>query len=89
MSKKAIDQVKKIRMTCQKCHGECLSTENAQKLIEERDNAISRFEDLKNFCETELGWMYRYFRYEFLESKATSTSKTIENAGHCKPTSKN
>jgi hypothetical protein len=51
-----------------------------EKLIAERDNAISRFEALKEFCETELSWMY--FRAEFLESKATSTSQTIENARH-------
>jgi hypothetical protein len=49
-----------------------------EKLIAERDKAISRFEALQEFCETELGWMY--FRAEFLESKADSPSKTIENA---------
>jgi hypothetical protein len=52
--------------------------EFARRLERERDNAISRFEALKEFCETELSWMY--FRAEFLESKADSSSKTIENA---------
>jgi hypothetical protein len=52
--------------------------EFARRLERERDKAISRFEALKEFCETELSWMY--FRAEFLESKAGSTSQTIENA---------
>jgi len=52
--------------------------EFARRLERERDKAISRFEALKEFCETELHWMY--FRSEFLDSKAGSTSQTIENA---------
>jgi hypothetical protein len=54
--------------------------EFARRLERERDKAISRFEALKEFCETELGWMY--FRAEFLKSKAGSKSNTIENARH-------
>jgi hypothetical protein len=60
--------------------GVLVPAEFARRLERERDNAISRFEALKEFCETELSWMY--FRAEFLESKAESSSKTIENARH-------
>jgi hypothetical protein len=52
--------------------------EFARRLERGRDNAISRFEALKEFCENELSWMY--FRSAFLDSKAGSTSPTIENA---------
>ena len=48
------------------------------KLTNERDGAVMAFEALKEFCETELHWMY--FRTEFLLEKGDSRSKTIENA---------
>lgn len=60
--------------------GDLVPAEFARRLERERDNAISRFAALKEFCETELSWMY--FRAEFLESKADSPSKTVENARH-------
>jgi hypothetical protein len=42
MTDRAREEVKKMRMTCQKCQGEWVSPENAQRLIEERDEADRR-----------------------------------------------
>jgi hypothetical protein len=82
-SKAFIDGIEKERDDARE--GERFNASVAAKSISrassaeiERDNAISRFEALKEFCETELHWMY--FRSEFLDSKAGSTSQTIENA---------
>jgi hypothetical protein len=82
-SKAFIDGIEKERDDARE--GERFNASVAAKSISrassaeiERDKAILRFEALKEFCETELSWMY--FRAEFLESKADSPSKTIENA---------